>query len=138
MSTISQPTTNQAANLINIESLINSYNLKFDSLSSELKQHKGMLEALLDNDPEYQQLNKDYQKTSKLKAIAKQKVQKQPSAAQVMDKMKDVQGQLREIKTALSDYLSQYVALSGIKEFEGPDGVLRQIIYTAKLVKKNK
>jgi hypothetical protein len=138
MPTINPTTDNQAANLISIESLINSYNLKFDSLSTELKQHKGMFEALLENDPEYQQLDKDYQKISKLKSIAKLKVQKQSNAAQIIDKMKDTQGQLREIKTALSDYLSQYVALSGIKEFEGPDGVLRQIIYTAKLVKKNK
>jgi len=124
--------------LIAIESLINSYNLKFDSLSSELKQHKAMLQGLFDNDSEYQQLEKDYQKTSKLKSVVKQKVKNQPNALGIIDKIKDIQGQVREIKVALSDYLSQYVAVSGIKEFEGPDGVLRQIIYTAKLVRKNK
>ena len=31
-----------------------------------------------------------------------------------------------------ADYLAQYVVLSGTNQIEGPDGVLRQIIYSAK------
>lgn len=125
-----------ATNLISIESLINSYNSKLDVISSELKQHRAMLQGLFDTDPDYQQLEKDYEKVSKLKSLSKQKIKKQPNALQIIDKIKESQSQVREIKLALSDYLSQYVALSGSKEFEGPDGVLRQIIYTAKLIKK--
>jgi uncharacterized protein YggE len=58
-----------------------------------------------------------------------------PEAAHVVEKLKDAQIQLKELKTAMSDYLAQYVNLSGSNEIEGVDGVLRKIIYTAKLVK---
>ena len=44
--------------------------------------------------------------------------------------------QVKELRVALSDYLAQYVNLSGSNQIEGPDGVTRQIIYTARLVKK--
>ena len=57
------------------------------------------------------------------------------SGETVLEKIKDNQQQLKELKIALSDYLSQYVKLSGTNQIEGPDGVVRQIIYTAKLVK---
>lgn len=129
------PNDNQTANLINIESLINNFNSRLDSLQNELKQHKEMLSSLLDNDQEYQEASKEAQKLAKLKTIAKQKVIKQPEAARIQDKINDYQSQVKEVKVGLSDYLSQYVSLSGSSQIEGPDGVLRQIIYTAKLVK---
>ena len=67
--------------------------------------------------------------------IAKQKVMVRPEAAHLVEKMKDAHIQIKELKTAMSDYLAQYVTVSGTNQIEGPDGVLRQIIYTAKLVK---
>lgn len=130
------PKDNQTSQtLISVESLINSYNSRLDTLQTEQKQFKEMLNSILDNDTEYQTAAKEASKLAKLKTIAKQKVLKLPEAAQTVDKMKECQMQLREIKTALSDYLSQYVTLSGTNQIEGIDGVLRQIVYTAKLVK---
>lgn len=129
------PNDNQTANLLNIESLINSFNARLDTLQTELKQHKEMLASLLDNDEEFQNTSKEAQKLAKLKTIAKQKVIKQPEAARVQDKINDYQSQIKEVRVGLSDYLSQYVSLSGSSQIEGPDGVLRQIVYTAKLVK---
>ncbi len=126
---------NQALNLINIESMITNYNTRFDEIQKEFKEHKEMLAGILENDDEYQTINEEATKQAKLKTIAKQKVLKQPEAAKLQDKLKEYQSQVREIKTALSDYLAQYVALSGTNQIEGPDGVVRQIIYTAKLVK---
>ena len=40
-------------------------------------------------------------------------------------------------KEGLSDYLREYQRLSGSNEIEGEDGELREIVYTAKLVKKS-
>ena len=129
------PTPNQAINLINIESLINSSTVRFDVLQKEYQEQKSMLDALLENDTEYQEVAQEASKQAKLKTIAKQKVMSRPEATHVAEKLKDAQLQLKELKTAMSDYLAQYVNLSGSNEIEGVDGVLRKIIYTAKLVK---
>ena len=130
------PKDNQTSQtLVSVESLINSYNSRLDTLQTEQRQFKEMLNTILDNDVEYQTIAKEALKLNKQKTLAKQKVLKLPEAAQTVDKMKECQSQLREIKTALSDYLSQYVTLSGTNQIEGIDGVLRQIVYTAKLVK---
>ena len=130
------PKDNQTSQtLVSVESLINSYNSRLDTLQAEQKQFKEMLNSILDNDADYQTVAKEASKFTKQKTLAKQKVLKLPEAAQTVEKMKECQMQLREIKTALSDYLSQYVTLSGTNQIEGIDGVLRQIVYTAKLVK---
>jgi hypothetical protein len=122
--------------LINIESLINSHDTKLEALQKELKIHKGMLSDLLENNDEYAKTSEEASKLTKLKTLAKQKVLKLPSAVSLVEKVKDCQMQAKELKVALSDYLAQYVNLSGTNQIEGPDGVIRQIVYTAKLIKK--
>ena len=129
-------TNNAASNLLSIESLIKSHDQHLDSLSKELRTHKEMLDGILDNNQEYRDTATEASKFAKLKTIAKAKVLKSPEAASLVEKIKDYQAQVKELKVALSDYLSQYVTLSGTNQIEGSDGVLRTIVYTAKLVKK--
>lgn len=126
----------QAIQLISIENLINSHDAKVESLTKELKVQKEMLSNMLENNEEYAKAAEEAGKLVKLKTIAKQKVMKTDSAKTVVEKAKDLQTQLKELKVALSDYLAQYVSISGQNQFEGADGVTRQIIYNAKLVKK--
>lgn len=125
----------QVSNLLNIESLINASTARFDILQKEYQEQKSMLDSILESDIEYQEVAQEAQKQSKLKTIAKQKAMARPECTQLVEKIKDAQVQLKELKTAMSDYLAQFVVLSGTNQIEGPDGVLRQIIYTAKLVK---
>lgn len=129
------PDENKAQTLLNIESMINSSNSRLDTLTKEFKEQKAMLDAILENDEEYQPLEEEIKKQAKLKAIAKQKVLTTPSTSKIVEQVKDLQLQIKEIKVALSDYLSQFIILSGTNQIEGPDGVLRKIVYTAKLVK---
>lgn len=126
---------NQAANLLNIESLINASTARFDNLQKEFQDLKSQLDSVLESDNEYQEVFQEAQKQAKLKMVAKQKVMARPECSQLVEKIKDAQLQLKELKTALSDYLSQFVILSGTNQIEGADGILRQIIYSAKLVK---
>ncbi len=128
--------SNAAANLLNIESLIKNHDQHLDTLSKELRTQKEMLDAILDNDEEYRTSATEANKYAKLKTVAKQKVLKRPEAVTLVDKIKDYQAQIKELRVALSDYLSQYVVISGTNQIEGSDGVLRQIVYTAKLAKK--
>ena len=129
------PDENKVASLLNIESLINSANSKLNDLTYEVKEYKSMLDEILESNTEFQEAEKEAKKTAKLRATARQKALNIPAAKTNIDKLKETQTQLKEIKIALSDYLSQYVSLSGTNQIEGPDGVVRQIIYTAKLVK---
>jgi len=127
---------NLASNLISIESLIKSHDQHLDSLTKELRIQKDMLDGILDNNEEYRLSATEASKQAKLKTIAKQKVLKSPESMALVEKIKDYQAQIKELKVALSDYLSQYVTISGSNQIEGSDGVLRTIVYTAKLVKK--
>jgi hypothetical protein len=129
------PDENQVQNLINIESLINTANSRIEELTRQLKEQKGMIDELLLNDSQYQQVDEATKKQAKIKNSARQNILNSAEAKPVLEKIKDNQQQLKELKIALSDYLSQYVKLSGTNQIEGPDGVVRQIIYTAKLVK---
>jgi len=126
---------NQVANLLSIESLINTSTARFEVLDKEYKEQKSQLDSVLDSDIEYQEVAQEAQKQSKLRMIAKQKVMARSECIHLVEKIKDAQIQIKELKTAMSDYLAQYVTVSGTNQIEGPDGVLRKIIYTAKLVK---
>ncbi len=128
--------SNQGATLINIESLINSHDQKLAILEKESKTQKQMLNNLLENDDEYNKASEEAAKLVKVKMLAKQKVLKTSNAQSIVEKVKDAQVQIKELKVALSDYLSQYVNLSGTNQIEGADGVVRQIVYSAKLIKK--
>jgi len=127
---------NQGSDIINVENLINSYNLKLDSLTRDLQEQKSMLQSILDNDSEYSELEKEAQKLSKIKSVARQKALKQSNAVSIIDKTKEIKNELREVKVAMSDYLTQYITLSGSRQIEAPDGTLMDIIYSARLIKK--
>ena len=134
------PDTNnsqQAITLINIESLIKSHDARLKTLTDESKTHKEMLKNLLENDNEYVEAAKEANKYGKLKTIAKKRIMASDAAKSTAEKLIDIQSQLKELRVALSDYLSQYVTLSGTNQIEGDDGIMRQIVYTAKLVKKS-
>ncbi|MBP9817353.1 hypothetical protein KBC75_01175 [Candidatus Shapirobacteria bacterium] len=129
--------TNQnAITLVNVESLINSHDSRLKTLTDEMRTQKQMLNDLLENDNEYVDAAKEAAKFAKMKTLSKKKVMAKPEAKMVVEKLTDLQSQLKELRVALSDYLSQYVTLAGTNQIELTDGILRQIIYTAKLVKK--
>ncbi|MFZ2153424.1 MAG: hypothetical protein WAV41_05260 [Microgenomates group bacterium] len=128
--------TNQAATLLSIESLINSHDTKLSTLQKELSVQKEMLNNILENDEEYGKVAQEAAKLAKQKTIAKQKVLHTQNGVTIMEKVKELASQQKELKVALSDYLSQYVSLSGTNQFEGSDGITRQITFSAKLIKK--
>ncbi|KKR68425.1 MAG: hypothetical protein UU09_C0009G0007 [Microgenomates group bacterium GW2011_GWA2_40_6] len=125
-----------SSTLNSIESLIHSHQTRLESLSKELKTHKLMLESIMEANKEYQEIADAAAKAVKLKSQAKQKVLTNPEAKSQMEKIKDELIEVKELKIALSDYLSQYVTLSGSNQIESPDGFVYDIIYNAHLTKK--
>jgi hypothetical protein len=127
-----------SSTITSIESLIHSHQTRLESLNKELKTHKLMLESILEADKEYQETADAASKAIKLKSQAKQKILANPEAKSQMEKIKDQQIEVKELRIALSDYLSQYVTLSGSNQIESPDGSVYDIVYSAHLTKKNK
>ena len=122
-------------NLLNVESLIESSSAKLENIKGETKELKSMLDSILENDDEYQTLCEEINTRNKLKKIAKQKIMQRDEAKSLAERIKDGQCQIKELNTALSDYLSQYCILAETNQIEMKDGVVRQIIHSAKLVK---
>jgi chromosome segregation ATPase len=126
--------TNQAVTLASIESLIKNSRSRLVQLEEENRQLKDMFNSILENDPEYVEADKQAKKLSKEKTAVKSRLKKQENAKDTVQKIEDNQFQIRELKTALSDYLAQFVSLSGLRQIETEDGKLMDIVYTAKLV----
>lgn len=130
--------TTDLSTLNSIENLIHSHNTRLEALQKELKTHKMMLDALLENDKEYQEAANGAAAATKLKTQAKAKVLSVTDAKNQVEKIKEQQVEAKELKIALSDYLSQYVVLSGSTQIETPDGQIFDIISNAHLTKNNK
>ncbi|MFA6250354.1 MAG: hypothetical protein WC686_02485 [Candidatus Shapirobacteria bacterium] len=122
--------------LLNLQSLIRNTEARLNELQKTNQTLKEMVDALLENDPSYVELDKQSKKAQKEKSVAKQQILKTPSAKETVEKIKDNQFQIKDLKVALSDYLAQYVIESGSRQVEDSNGQLLDIIYTAKLVKR--
>lgn len=124
--------------LNSIENLIHSHNTRLEALQKELKTHKMMLEAVLENDKEFQEAANGAAAATKLKTQAKAKVLANTDTKNQVEKIKEQQVEAKELKIALSDYLSQYVVLSGSTQIESPDGQVFDIVSNAHLTRNNK
>lgn len=149
--TNSQPTLDETSNsdatpavsavnggeiIINMESMIKTHIATVDKLQTEIKKHKEMLDDIFNNDPTYKDHADKAKEATKLKQQTKAEVLKQPQAADLDKKVKDLKLELKETQVALSDYLQEYARMAGVNEIEGEDGDIREIVYTAKLIKK--
>lgn len=123
--------------LLNMESLIKGHMSTIDKLSEEARKLKEMLDDIFANDPTYQEHDKLAKEAAKVKQGTKQQILKQPQAADLDKKLKELKSELKENQGSLSDYLQEYARLSGVNEIEGDDGEVREIVYSAKLIKKS-
>lgn len=123
--------------LLNMESLIKGHISTIDKLTEEAKKLKEMLDDIFSNDPTYQEHDKIAKEAAKVKQNTRKQILKQPQAADLDKKIKELRSEIKENKASLSDYLQEYARMSGANEIEGDDGEVREIIYTAKLIKKS-
>jgi 4-diphosphocytidyl-2C-methyl-D-erythritol kinase len=122
--------------IVNMEHMIRTHVTEIDKLQIEIKKHKELLEDIFKNDPVYAQHDEKAKEATKIKQGTKAEILKRPQAADLDHKVKELKTQLKENQGALSDYLQEYQRMSGVNEIEGEDGEMREIVYTAKLIKK--
>lgn len=124
--------------LKNIENLINANITKIDKLQEDIKPVKEMLESLLDADLQYAELDQKAIEAVKAKTAKKKELMGTTNGRELNEKLKELKSEMAEAREALSTYLQEYQKKTGFNEFEGTDGELRQIVFSAKLVRKTK
>lgn len=127
----------QATVLLSLEELIKNHIQSLDSLQDELKKHREMFADAFENSESYQQQEKKVKEASKDKAQAREQILKQPAMESLGQKIKDLNTELREKRSALSDYLLEFQRLSGLNEIEDHQGQVREIVNNAKLIKRS-
>ena len=104
--------------LMSVESAIKMNMAKISRVKEDVKPVREMMKSFLEGD-------EDYMKATEAAKKASQKA-----------KMDALKADLDEAQEALSSYLREYQRMTGLSEFEGEDGELRQIVSTVKLVRK--
>jgi len=128
--------TNGATVLLELEATIKNHITLIDKNRAELKKQREMLESALLNDETYRTHSETAKEAAKVKAKTKFQILQQPANKQLVDKVHELTSEIRELNMAISDYLREYMRMSGTNEIETDDGEVREIVYVAKLVKK--
>jgi len=133
--TLPTGTNEEVTNLFDIENLIKTHINHIETVKVELAKQAEMMNDVLANDAGYKEASDQGKEVNKKKAEAKQNVLKSPSNASLNQKIKDMRQELKELKVALSGYLQQYQKIADTDQIESEDGEVRQIVYSAHLVK---
>jgi hypothetical protein len=131
------PDPNAATILLELERTIKNTIADSDRKKADLKKQREMMESALLNDETYRTHTEEAKKAAAVKGKTKLQILQLPENRQLSEKVKELATEIREMNTALSDYLREYQRMSGSTEIETDDGVVREIVYIAKLVKKS-
>lgn len=121
--------------ILAIEEAIKSTIGAIESLTTELSRQKEMLGDSLSNERMLSEEDAKCKAATRKKKEVKAQVMKLPSILILSEKVKEVMAELKEKRTALSDYLREYNRLTGATQIE-VDGEIREIVLAARLVKK--
>ncbi len=123
--------------LVTLESTIKANITAINTSKNELKKLKEMLTDTYENDSTYKEHDKLAKEAAKVRAGTKSQILKQPAAADIAIKVRDLSTDLKDAQGALSDYLREYQRLSGSNEFTTDDGEVMEIVSVAHLVKRS-
>ncbi|MFA5933211.1 MAG: hypothetical protein WCV81_03020 [Microgenomates group bacterium] len=123
--------------VLNMEGMIKNLISTVDRQREQAAKFQETLNDIFENDETYTTHAKAAKEAARVKSNTKQQILKQPQAADLNEKVKTLKSEIAENQASLSDYLREFQRMSGISEIEGDDGELREIVYTAKLIKKS-
>lgn len=132
-----QSLSSDAVLLVRIEEMIKTHTAQIDSLQEEIIKRRDMVNDVFTNDETYQEHDKVAKEAARIRSNTKKEISKRPEVADLVNKLKDLKLEQKELREGLSDYLREYQRLSGSNEIEGEDGQIREIVFVAKLVKKS-
>jgi len=123
--------------ITNLQDLINETLRSIDTLAEEVKPLDEMVTSVLENDDVYKNRAEEAKVSSKKKQATKSEILKRPDIANVYSKIKEKKADLKEAKESLSEYLQEFARLTGQRQFETSEGQVKEIVYTAKLIKRS-
>ena len=128
---------NDAILLLRIEEMVKTHISQIDKLKEDITKYKEMIDDIFTNEEVFQEHDKAAKESARIKNNTKKQIMQRSDVSDLTNKMKSFKSEKAELEQGLSDYLREYQRLSGSNEIEGEDGEMREIIYKAKLVKKN-
>lgn len=126
-----------AAVLLNLEEMIKNYIVSLDKLREEKKKLQEMFDDSFVNNPTYRENAEKAKEALKVKATTRQQIASQPAVIAIAQKVKGLSADIKESQNSLSDYLLEYQRMTGANEIEDNDGQIREIINSAKLIKRS-
>lgn len=124
--------------ILELERMIKNTISTVDRNKEELKKYKEMINSALTNDERYREADLKVKELAKEKGKAKLNVMQNQATRNIAEKAKELSLEIKEANLGLSEYLREYQRMTGQSEIEGEDGEVREIVYTAKLIKKKK
>ena len=123
--------------LLSLEELIKNHVDSIEKIRDEIKQAREMYEDSFANNPTYRELSEQAKEAAKKKNQLKQQISKQPSVAQLAQKVKDLSFDSKELSKTLSDLLQDYKEQTGATQIELRDGTMMEIVSILKLVRRS-
>ena len=127
----------KATVMLSLEELIKNHIDTLDNLRHEIKENREMFEDSFNNNPTYREITEQVKDIVKKKNQARSQIAKEPSVAQLNQKIKDLRFDLNENQKTLSDLLQDYKEQTGATQIETRSGQVMEIVSLLKLVKKN-
>jgi hypothetical protein len=134
---LTEAATGDAGLLLRIEEMIKTHISQMDTLQEQITKLKEMVDDIFVNDGTFQEHDKIAKEAVKVRSATKSQINKRPDVSDLNNKLRELKSEKVELQTGLSDYLREYQRLSGSNEIEGDDGQYREIVMSARLVKKN-
>lgn len=128
----------QSQLLTSLDEMIKAHVQSIDRLRTEVKKLREMIEDGFANDAVYKEHDDIAKAAAKVRQATKAQIMKQPAIVALVNKMKTLNGELKEKQFSLSDYLLEYQRLSGANQIETDDGQVLEIVNSAKVVRKTK
>ena len=128
---------NDAMLLVRIEEMIKTHIGQIDDLQAEITKRRDMVNDIFANEEIFQEHDKVAKEAVRVRNNTKKEIIKRSDVAELTNKLKELKSEQKELRGGLSDYLREYQRLSGSNEIETDDGQVREIVYSAKLVKKS-
>lgn len=129
--------TADAIVITNLQNLINETLNRITTIGEEVKPLDEMISSVLENDEVFRKHVEAAKEAGKVKNATKAEIVKRPDVSNIFAKVKDKKSDLKEAKEALSEYLQEYSRLTGQRQFETPEGIVQEIVYSAKLVRRS-
>jgi transcriptional regulator of met regulon len=120
-----------------LENLIKQHCEALDNLRQELSAARDMFNDSFNNNPTYREHDERVKEVAKAKAQVRLVILKQPSVANLEQKIKDIRFDINERNLTLSALLLEYKSQTKATQLD-LFGETLEIVETAKLVKKSK